>query len=100
MCMVESSECKQFLGMSKRSFCITLAIFFLGNLVSTFIEIFQWMSAVDYYKHSNLLKIGREHQSALSWIRFCAYAGVLAAIVFGFTKWLRYQVDPHRESTE
>jgi hypothetical protein len=96
MNMLESSECQQFLGMSKRSFCITLSIVLLGLLVGVFIEIFQWLSVVDFFKGSSLLKIGREYQPAISWIQFCAYAGMLAGMAYGFTKWLRYEVNPHR----
>lgn len=100
MNLPESSECQQFLGMSKRSLYITLAIVLLGLWVGAVIDVFQWLSAVDFFKGSSLLKIGREHQTALSWIRFCAYSGMLAGMAFGFTKWLQYKVNPHRDSTE
>ncbi len=100
MNMGEFSESQQLLGMSKRSFCITLALVLLGVFVGAFIDVFQWLSAVDFLKGSSLLEIGREHQSALSWIRFCAYGGMLAGMVFGFMKWLRYVVNPNRDSDE
>lgn len=98
--MHESSEFQQVLGMSKRSFCISLAIVLLGIFVGAFIDVFQWLSAVDFFKDSSLLKFGREHQPSLSWIRFCAYASTLAGMVFGFTQWLRYVLGPRPDSTE
>ena len=100
MFMLEPSNRQQFLGMSKRSFSITLAILLLGLLVGASIEAFQWPSAVDFFKGAGLLKMGREHQRALSWIRFCAYAGMLACMAFGFAKWLSHGANSHRDDTE
>ena len=98
--MLEPSNREQFLGMSKRSFSITLAIVLLGLLVGGSIEAFQWLSATDFFAGAGLLKIGREHQVALSRIRLCAYAGMLAGMAFGFAKWSRLGAKPQRDDTE
>ncbi len=98
--MSETFERRNFLGMSKRSFCLTLAVVLLGLLVGAAIDVIGWLSAVDFLEGSSLLKFGREHPLALSWIRFCAYTGMLAGMVLGCTKWLLYQVNPPRETGE
>ena len=99
MNMPESSE-RELLGVSKRSSRILLAIILLGFLINVAIELFQWLCTVDFFEGSSLLKIGRENNSTLSWIRFFAFAGMLAGMVFGFTKWVRYEVNRHRDGNK